>query len=308
MIFLNHLQTDCEKILSSTKNSINKNQKIEIKIEDRENASIKTPTKSPSKRQPLRDISPFKRQINFAENLEKLKETAATADDDNNENDNESNNNDLSKLTSKNPIDEVFLLHMMEHYVCRGCANHRQRKIDNLMLYVDLPENQTDSVDLSCSISKSLDTEERTLTCNKCKSPNQNVYTSFRKLPNILTVQIKRYAMTSDGYVTKINTPVKIPEILTLDTVEDDEDSDNKYVPICIISHVGAAMDCGHYTSYVKHNEEWYHYNDLHVTPMTNYAALTAAETTAYVVFYINLAYSLQLQSSNFSNTDDPLR
>lgn len=47
-------------------------------------------------------------------------------------------------------------------------------------------------------------------------------------------------------------------------------------------------MDCGHYTSYVKHGEQWFHYNDMNVTPMTTSEALTASQTTAYLVFFIN--------------------
>lgn len=60
------------------------------------------------------------------------------------------------------------------------------------------------------------------------------------------------------------------------------------FEPVCVIAHVGSAMDCGHYTSYVRHDDNWYHYNDLSVTPMSRFEALAAAQTTAYVVFFVS--------------------
>ena len=58
------------------------------------------------------------------------------------------------------------------------------------------------------------------------------------------------------------------------------------YKPICIISHVGESMDCGHYTCYVEHGDQWFHYNDMRVYPMTSSEALEAAQNTAYLVFF----------------------
>lgn len=281
MIFLNYVQTDFENIMSK------KND------ENTENQISESSADKPIKRAPLTVLSPFKKCINYQENVDKSNE--------------QTDEKDWSKDGQShhiNPIDEYFLLNMMEHYICQGCSNHRQQKIDNLMLYVDLPENRLDSIDLAESINKSMESEERILTCNKCKSPKHNVHASFRKSPNILMVQVKRYGMTTDGYVAKINTPVRIPQSLTLD-INDSENIKNVFEPICIIAHVGAAMDCGHYTSYVKHANQWYHYNDLHVIPMTNNEALQAAETTAYLIFFINK--QLLEQSTNNSNIQ-PIR
>lgn len=68
-------------------------------------------------------------------------------------------------------------------------------------------------------------------------------------------------------------------------------DASNKdlstYEPICIIAHAGGTMDCGHYTSYVRHGDQWYHYNDMNVAPMTEEEALSAAQMTAYLVFFV---------------------
>ncbi|KAF7989216.1 hypothetical protein HCN44_007746 [Aphidius gifuensis] len=282
MIFLNHVQTDFEKIMTKKSN------------ENSENHIFESSVNNPIKRAPLAVLSPFKRRINYQENVDRSNE--------------QTDGKNLLKddeMFCTNPIDEYFLLNMMEHYICQGCSNHRQQKIDNLMLYVDLPENELDSIDLAESVNKSIESEERTLTCGKCRSPKHNVHASFRESPNILIVQVKRYGMTSDGYVAKINTPVRIPQSLNLD-INGSVKVKNIFEPVCIIAHVGAAMDCGHYTSYVKHGNQWYHYNDLHVMPMTNNEALQAAETTAYLIFFVNK--QLLEQSTNNSDVDEQIR
>lgn len=282
MIFLNHVQTDFEKIMTKKSNECSENHIPESSVNN------------PIRRAPLTVLSPFKRCINYQENvdrsIEQTDEKEFLKDDE---------------MFCTNPIDEYFLLNMMEHYICQGCSNHRQQKIDNLMLYVDLPENKLDSIDLAESVNKSIEPEERTLTCGTCRSPKHNVHASFRKSPNILIVQVKRYGMTSDGYVAKINTPVKIPQSLDLG-INGSVKIDNIFELVCIIAHVGAAMDCGHYTSYVKRSDQWYHYNDLHVMPMTNNEALQATETTAYLIFFVNK--QLLEQSTNNSDVDEPIR
>ncbi|XP_024944304.1 uncharacterized protein LOC107271365 isoform X2 [Cephus cinctus] len=302
MIFLNYIRSDIDKLLvadavmSETEN-IPENRQDSRRIP-------KTPH-TPGKRQPLADISCNSGKRSCAEGTTKPRKlTYGVQDLLSPKSTRLSNPTDPSykvhtpphsssttteMIISKNPIDEYFLLHMMENYMCKGCLKHRQKKVDNLMLYVDLPsETEGPAVSLEDAIKKSLAPEDRNLTCGTCKFDVHTMRTTFRRWPRVLTVQVNRYGMT-DGLFSKISTAVTIPESLVLDNnlVDSVSVAACKYEPTCIIAHVGSTMDCGHYTSYVNHNSQWFHYNDMNVTPMTSSEALGAADTTAYLVFFV---------------------
>lgn len=249
-MFLNYLKTDFEKLASrkgvSTIELANNSEETENIPENIQgNRKVPRSPQTPTKRPPLADISPRKRK--FAETgsesggdySPKARKITYSSQDLLSP-----RVNRLSKPTDpsykvhtpphhsgsginrskeiidfcKNPIDRYFLLHMMEHYRCETCSKHRQRKVDNLMLYVDLPagsENHT--VSLHEAVNKSLEPEDRDLTCSKCKHEKHKVYTTFRACPRILMVQVNRYGICDDGSVGKFNTPVEIPETLELD-------------------------------------------------------------------------------------------
>ncbi|XP_043270449.1 uncharacterized protein [Venturia canescens] len=324
-MFLNYLKTDFEKF--STENNVAMRDGSEdmenITNNSQETREASRSPHTPSKRTPLADISPCKRKFHEVSSDASVESSPKTRKNNltytvrdlmsprvnrlsnttdpmykvhtppHNRDKASIKENDERINLCKNPIDRCFLLHMMEHYVCKGCAKHRQRKVDNLMIYIDLMHGSEDEiVSLDKSIKNTREPEERTLTCGKCKYGKHKVFTTFRFCPKILMVQINRYGMCSDGSVAKFNTPVEIPETLQLDLgmsdVENGNEATESFEPVCVIAHVGSAMDCGHYTSYVKHEDSWYHFNDLVVTPMSRHEALTAAQTTAYVVFFAN--------------------
>ncbi|KAG8041066.1 hypothetical protein G9C98_002054 [Cotesia typhae] len=312
MILLNYVKTECEQLSVETC----KTEEVENVPENHQDLSKDTRAPlTPSKRSPLAILSPLKTSNAI---------TKAIA-----ENAGDSVAKTQVPKTLHNPIDDCFLLPMREHYICEGCNEHRQRDIDNMMLYVPLPDNESNNndevtvipadapatpppINLSVAINKSMEPEERCLTCTKCKSTKHHRSTSFRGCPNVLTVQINRYGVNNDGYCSKINTPVEIPAELSVEITNNDGTSTgenegdgtptitvHKFQPVCIIAHVGSAMDCGHYTSYAKHDNRWFHYNDMDVTPMSESDALGAVQRTAYLVFFVNVNSSEPLTNSS---------
>ncbi|XP_015523221.2 uncharacterized protein LOC107226812 [Neodiprion lecontei] len=314
MILLNHIKSDLGKLISAEEGvnemeNVPKNQQDSHKV-------LKTP-QTPNKRQPLADISipqnnGMKRSHSLGDPNQspKLKKLGLSH-----------NNNDLlspklRKLSNpsdpsykvhtpplaptndetmlhKNPVDENFQLHLMEHYTCKGCQKHRQKKVDNLMLFVDIPSDDIMApIDLQRAVENIFAPEERHLTCGTCKHDVHIMRTTFRRQPNILTLQVNRYGMSSEGIFSKISTDVTIPKNLDLGAtfLNDAPKNSTAYEPICIIAHAGGTMDCGHYTSYVRHGNQWYHYNDMDVAPMTEEEALSAAQMTAYLVFFVKSA------------------
>lgn len=203
MKLLNYVKSDCEKAIKEMKSA--------DETENTQNMKIIPRSPTPSRRLPLTQISPFKNINGSNDSADRELEASSPKSQESCEEPTQS---------IRNPIDEFFLLPMMEHYVCQSCNKHRQRKVDNMMVYVDLPENETDTIDLAQAISKTLGPEERTLTCAKCKCEKHRLYTSFRGRPKVLIVQINRYGM-SDGYVAKMNSTVHIPEELEIRSDEE---------------------------------------------------------------------------------------
>ena len=132
----------------------------------------------------------------------------------------EKSNNDVQNQVTANLIDEYYSLYMVENYVCEGCSKQRQQKVENLMLFIDLPaEDHNSTVNLVDMINKTYALEHRNMTCESCKYDMHSMETKFRKLPKILTVQVKRYEITSNGTIIKKCNLVEIPKLLKLDTL-----------------------------------------------------------------------------------------
>ncbi|XP_057332934.1 uncharacterized protein LOC130672390 [Microplitis mediator] len=326
MILLNYVKSEYIDQLSAQSNEEMENvpenhQKISSKDNPR-------PASSPSKRQPLATLFPLKPNGNAANAIVGTRDDSIKDKDDKSP-DKDDKTPDEDDKTPNNPIDECFMLPMVEHSICQNCKKHRKRNINNLMLYVDLPSNQNNNeevtvissdspaspaTELSSAILKSMEPEERSVTCPKCQSEKHYVSTSFRGCPNVMIVQLNRYGIFSGGLVDKINSAVNIPAELDIEINDSNATDENpsgtttvhKFKPICIIAHVGSAMDCGHYTTYAKHDHQWFHYNDMDVTPMTETEALTAAQTTAYLIFFVNVKPPALTTSFDLNKDDLP--
>ncbi|ESO08817.1 hypothetical protein HELRODRAFT_109869, partial [Helobdella robusta] len=103
--------------------------------------------------------------------------------------------------------------------------------------------------------------------------------------PNILVVHLKRFKHDSSRR-TKLNTFVRFPikNLNLSDYISDDSADDHTYDLFAVCNHYGSLTD-GHYTAFCLNplTKEWYHYNDLRVTKMTENEVVT---TNAYILFY----------------------
>ncbi|KAL7288753.1 hypothetical protein TKK_0016733 [Trichogramma kaykai] len=197
---------------------------------------------------------------------------------------------DLSSKISSNLFDEHFLLDMTENYVCEGCKKQRQRKADNLVLLIDLPhENENNPVPLADIINKSYALEHRSMSCESCNHDTHSMQVKLKEIPKLLTIQIKRYDMAPEG-VTKNVTLIDVPRVLELDSLiiyNSEEFAEcPTYEAVGIISHIGDNVDSGHYISFVRHESNWFYYDDSNVKILTEEEVFKLIQNNAYVVFY----------------------
>ncbi|XP_043476052.1 uncharacterized protein LOC122507417 [Leptopilina heterotoma] len=279
MKLLNHFKTFFEKRESSEA----KIQEIENMPENPQDQRKSKTTPDSSKRRPLVELRENSNLFEPGASQKSNKvERLPNGVEDSKENLDES---------IKNPVDDYFLLPIVDQYSCKGCSEKKQKRVDNLVVFIQVPPESKDvPVNVEDAIARNFTTEERRVTCDHCKHKFQDVRTAFSNYPKVLTVHVHRYGIGEHG-TRKISNALSIPEQLVLkpSLMIEGFDADEIYKPVCIISHVGENVDCGHYTSYVEHEGQWYYYNDMSVSPMTSSQVFAAAETTAYLIFFVNV-------------------
>ncbi|KAK3487241.1 hypothetical protein B0T13DRAFT_400147 [Neurospora crassa] len=133
--------------------------------------------------------------------------------------------------------------------------------------------------------------------CQNCNSVQQaRRQTSIKKLPNVLSIQLKRFEFKQgrNDRAQKIETPVQFPlqlNMLPYTTRARTQDlKDNyelqrscTYDLLCVVVHVGD-MDTGHYISYCRVGDQWFAFNDHKVELAQKSDVLNAK---AYLLFYI---------------------
>ncbi|TPX32979.1 hypothetical protein SmJEL517_g04018 [Synchytrium microbalum] len=160
--------------------------------------------------------------------------------------------------------------------------------------------------------------------CIKCStfSANATKQLSLKRLPPVLTVQLKRFEQ-SQAQSVKIETPVRIPAELDMTpystrAVKANEafrkasnlPSPNgtptpkillkesvpafRYVLFAVVNHEGK-LETGHYTSYNKIRGMWFKFDDANVTSATQKEVL---ESKAYMCFYIRQSYEFSPTSA----------
>ena len=213
MKFLNYLKGEFEKLLCSDA----KLQEIENVPENPQDLQRKSKTTADSnKRRPLVDIPSVNGKLRRNSILSESTSSPKSLKDERLLNGTEASKDNSESEELKNPIDEYFLLQMVEQVVCKGCSEKRQNKVDNLMLYVEFPlENKNELANLEEAIARTFATEERHSTCEKCKHNLHDVRTAFSRHPKVLIVQINRYGMGENG-MKKICNAVSIPGRLAI--------------------------------------------------------------------------------------------
>ncbi|EGS19417.1 ubiquitin carboxyl-terminal hydrolase-like protein [Thermochaetoides thermophila DSM 1495] len=132
--------------------------------------------------------------------------------------------------------------------------------------------------------------------CNNCGSMQQaKRQTSIRRLPNVLSIQLKRfeYKQGRNERAAKIDTPVQFPLQLNMlpytSRARNHDVSQNyelqrscTYDLLSVVVHVGE-IDTGHYVSYCRVGDQWFVFNDHKVELAQKSDVLNSK---AYLLFY----------------------
>ena len=107
------------------------------------------------------------------------------------------------------------------------------------------------------------------------KLPRNAQYSIDTNHIHILLIQINRFSVSNlHGRPRKNNHPFGIYENMKLGLIN--------YTLLGLIDHHGVFIDSGHYVSYIRQNNKWYHCDDKHITE-TNLLTLS---NNVYLMFY----------------------
>ncbi|KAM3498759.1 hypothetical protein MY10362_007940 [Beauveria mimosiformis] len=134
--------------------------------------------------------------------------------------------------------------------------------------------------------------------CHNCASTQQaRRYTSVKRLPNVLSIQLKRFEYKQgrhDHAASKVDVPVHFPLQLNMlpytNRVRSRDSRENMelqrscvYDLLSVVVHVGE-LETGHYTSYCRVGDQWFKFND-HKVELASLSDVLGAQ--AYLLFYI---------------------
>ena len=124
----------------------------------------------------------------------------------------------------------------------------------------------------------------------------------FIKLPLILTFYINRVQFVNENTSTKNLVKIFIEDEIEIST----EDKVEKYDLFGIIIHIGNSPNRGHYTAFIKMNEQWFYYNDSQVYKVTpdlvQHYSFDSTHKNATMVFYIQHESISQISLHDIAN------
>lgn len=178
-------------------------------------------------------------------------------------------------------------------------------------IQLDISDN--DVSDLESAFKKFSEFELLPFKSSKGIDVEAKKQTFIDKLPQVLLIQLKRFAFVStseedknmanynsyNGRIEKIRKKVNYPHHLTIpkETVSSQflkfNESNRQYELSGVIYHHGVSPDGGHYTADIYHKEadKWYRIDDINITPLKPEDVLEAVEEgtssrTAYILMY----------------------
>jgi hypothetical protein len=127
-------------------------------------------------------------------------------------------------------------------------------------------------------------TKENMYHCDSCKKlRNGQRFYKLTNTPPVLIFHLKRFKQFDIGPVDsghgKYNKHVNFKEFYSF--------QGERYRLNAVVCHHGYSGQYGHYTSYVRHSETWYHCDDSHVEKVKKSEVL---QVQAYVLFYSKIS------------------
>ena len=146
---------------------------------------------------------------------------------------------------------------------------------------------------MDCRYTRSEVLDSSDYTCSQCRATGQaSKQLLLKRLPPILSIQFKRFEHTIAS--KKIDAPVEFPLHLDMTpwlTAREDEvpKTYHAYTLFAVINHQGT-LNTGHYTSFVRNKDLWYHFDD-HLVTLTDETTVLQSNAYQLLLFHFSFIY-----------------
>lgn len=187
-------------------------------------------------------------------------------------------------------VHRIFSGVLQSDVTCIQCGHVTETFDPFLDISMDIPADSASLQLTDCihRFTRSEKLQSGSYVCNSCHQNQQEIMKrlTFRSHPAILTIHLKRFEHGLAS--TKIDTSVLFTSSLDIapymtETPHPSEARNYQYHLFSVVSHVGS-LDSGHYTSFVRHRNEWFWVDDGCVTACTE---TDVYKSSVYMLFYI---------------------
>ena len=201
--------------------------------------------------------------------------------------------NDISK-------DHTLLFNLFYSYVsnsikCNDCQ-HTIYKIEKYKeISLDIDNDNKDNNNLDKLFGKYFQPDILVgYKCDKCKKTNCNKTIELLNTPRYLIIQLKRFIFHQEKMqFNKLTTPIEYPLYLDLDdyliknNINQNINEKNVFNLSTVINHLGNGFNGGHYTSFHKIQEKWFHADDETIVEVDKEIIFTNKhKQDAYILIY----------------------
>jgi ubiquitin carboxyl-terminal hydrolase 9/13 len=192
-------------------------------------------------------------------------------------------------------VHDIFEGVLTSETKCLTCETASQRDETFLDLSIDLDEHSSVTSCLRKFSAEEMLCERNKFQCDNCGGLQEaEKRMKIKKLPQILTLHLKRFKYTEDmTRLQKLFHRVVYPYHLRMfNTTDDAEDPDRLYELYAIVVHIGSNAYHGHYVSVIKTQDRgWLLFDDEMVEPVDkhyvkNFFGDKPGQACAYVLFY----------------------
>ncbi|XP_060885832.1 ubl carboxyl-terminal hydrolase 18 isoform X1 [Labrus mixtus] len=208
-------------------------------------------------------------------------------------------------------IQNLYRISVEEHLQCLECNSDQTQTSFMLSLPLHLKDDHDSLESCMASFFEHQELGGRDCCyCNKCetKTPSKKGV-KLLSLPRILRVNLKRFRNYA-GTIRKLEGRVTFPETFDLSEVlkeafsSDFTQNDCRYALYAVVVHSGYVMS-GHYTAYVRLNQQWYYADDSCVNQVSWEEVKTSYggryRQTAYMLMYRRCSEAERPQQAEFS-------
>ncbi|XP_073711080.1 ubl carboxyl-terminal hydrolase 18 [Misgurnus anguillicaudatus] len=192
-------------------------------------------------------------------------------------------------------IRKLFEIKVETRVMCKACTYIQKvpNSLFSLPLAIRKGENDLKSCIHSFSQEQTLKDDDECY-CDRCSEKQPSTHQlRLVSLPGVLCVHLKRFRIY-DGFTRKLENKVTFPDTLQEDIFDAGLLENAEYYSLyAVIVHIGSAL-CGHYTAYIRPNQDWYYADDSDVRKVSwsDVQCTYQGYKTAYLLLYRKMSRS----------------